>query len=814
LSYSFVDVTKIYKPKVLIAALFVIASSIAHVDAQDHANTDVYRNMLNKYCVACHNETLNTANLMLDKANVNDVSEDPALWEKVVTKLTLRAMPQVGFPVRPTEDEYISILDYLTSELGAIAENNPNPGRPTVHRLNRTEYTNAVRDLLALEIDGSKLLPPDNVDMGFDNIADALSVSPLLMEQYMFAANRISQLAIGPESMRPASETFGIPEEFIQDSQVSDDLPFGSRGGAVIQHYFPLDGEYTIRARLTRNDEGYIRGLREEHIMDFRLDHKRIDVLKIGGEVHGRSGPLFTNNAIVDYAGDPDQIGYEFSADKDLEVRVNVTAGSHVVGVTFLDDFAKKSGIKSPELTLVDLPSYKGGKPAILNLTVTGPFNAKESPDTISRKQIFVCQPENTADEVCPTTILSRLAHLAYRRPVSDKEIDSLLRLYRKGRDEDGFETGIQLALQSVLAGPDFLFRVEQNSADSNAGAVHSVTDIDLASRLSFFLWSSIPDEELLSLAENGRLGEAGVMKQQVQRMIADSRFEGLLDNFGSQWLAIRNLDVAEPQTDIFTTFDGELRSAMKQEMALWFESMIRNDRSILDMLTSDYTYVNQRLAEHYGIEGIYGDNFRKVSLENPMRKGMLGKAGLLTVTSFNNRTSPVVRGSWVLENMFNMAPPPPPADAFQPELQVENTEGKALTMKEAMIAHRQNPVCANCHKMMEPIGLALENFDAIGAYRERYVEADAEVDTSGILFDNTQFNDSIEFQTNLLRHSDRFVETVINKLLTYALGREVEYYDQPEIRKIAENAAKDNYSWSSVILGIIESTPFQYRRL
>jgi len=814
LSYLLVDVTNKPNAKVLIAALFVIVSSITPVGAQDNANTDDYRNMLNKYCVACHNETLNTANLMLDKANVQDVSEDPALWEKVVTKLTLRAMPQVGFPARPSEAEYISILSYLTSELDAIAEKKPDPGRPTVHRLNRTEYTNAVRDLLALDIDGTKFLPPDNVDMGFDNMADALSVSPLLMEQYMYAANRVSQLAVGPESMRPASESYDVPDEYLQDSQTTDDLPFGSRGGTVFQHYFPLDGEYTIRARLTRNDEGYIRGLRNEHLMDFRLDHKRIEVLKIGGEVHGRSGPLFTNNAIVDYAGDPDQIGYEFSADKDLEVRVNVKAGSHTVGVTFLDDFAKRPGVKMPELTITDLPSYKGGKPAILNVTVTGPFNAKESPDTPSRKKIFVCQPQNSSDEACPRRILSGISHLAYRRPVKEEEMQSLIRLYRKGRDQDGFESGIQLALQSILAGPEFLFRIEKDPQDGSAGEAFKISDLDLASRLSFFLWSSIPDEELLSVAESGQLRKPEVMKQQVDRMIADSRFNALLDNFGSQWLAIRNLDIVDPQKAIFTTFDGELRTAMKQELALWFENMVREDQSIKEMLTSDSTFVNQRLAEHYGITGVYGDNFRKLRLENPMRYGMLGKAGLLTITSFSNRTSPVVRGQWVLENMLNMAPPPPPADAFQPELQVKNDQGKALTMKDAMIAHRQNPVCANCHKMMEPIGLALENFDAIGAYRERYVEADADVDTSGILFDNTDFNDSLEFQENLLKHSDRFVETVASKLMTYALGRAVEYYDMPALRKIVKDASEDNYTWSSVILGVIESTSFQYRRL
>jgi hypothetical protein len=548
-------------------------------------------------------------------------------------------------------------------------------------------------------------------------------------------------------------------------------------------------------------------------LLDIRLDHKRLELMKVGGEVHGRSGPMFTGSQNVDFSGDEDQVGYEFSADKDLEIRFVAKAGRRLVGVTFLDDEVKDADFAAPELTVSDISAYKGGDPAVLNVVITGPYEAKGAGDTPSRNRIFTCRPDMNQDEACPHSILTRLAHLAYRRPVTVKETESLMRLYRKGSEHDGFEGGIELALQSILAGPEFLFRIEQDPAGAVAGKAYPVSDIELASRLSFFLWSSIPDDALLAVAEQGKLRDSAVLKQQVLRMMADARFQAVLDNFGSQWLSIRNVDVVAPQAEIFPEFDGELRVAMKQEMKLWFEDMVRADSSVLEMLNSDSTFVNERLARHYGISGIYGDNFRKVALDNPLRHGMLGKAGLLTITSFNNRTSPVVRGNWVLENMFGMAPPPPPADAFEPELKLADNTGKVLTMKESMEAHRTNPVCANCHKMMEPIGLALETFDAIGSYRTRYKEANADVDASGILFDGRPFDDTAGFQKELFKYTDRFVHTVTHKMLTYALGRSVQYYDVPAIRKIVGDAKKENYTWSSLILGIIESKPFQYRR-
>ena len=771
-----------------------------------------WRPLLNQYCVGCHNETLKTANVMLDLADVDQLGKDPALWEKVLTKLTLRAMPPVGMPIRPSEDQYVGFVSYLESGLDQIARQNFNPGRPTIHRLNRTEYANAVRDLLDLQIDGAEFLPVDNVAEGFDNIAEVLAVSPMLMDQYMAVAAQVSRLAIGPVSMLPESKTYDVQDEFLQTERMNEDLPFGSRGGIAFQHYFPVDGEYTIRVRLGRTEDGYIRGLRKKNLLDIRVDQKRIEMITVGGEVHGKSGPLF-HNPIADYAGEADQVGYEFSADKNLMVKVDVTAGMHKVGVAFLKDRVKKPGILTPELGLLDINRYKGGDATVYNVVMTGPYNVKERGETPSRKKIFTCTPASPKDEACPRTILENLAHLAYRRPVAAEEVEGLLMLYRKGRKLEGDEGGIELALQGILAGPDFLFRIEQESPGSKPGEAYPVSDLDLASRLSFFVWSSIPDLELLLLAEKGELRKPGVLKQQVERMMKDPRSEALIKNFGGQWLALRGIDLVDPQVAVFPDFDGELLYAMKKEIELWFAQMFRENLSVSALLTSDYTFVNERLARHYNIPGVHDSRFRQVKLDDPLRRGLLGKAGFLTITSYNNRTSPVVRGKWVLENLLAMAPPPPPADAFQPELKIEDESGKILTMRESMEAHRTNPVCANCHKMMEPIGLALETFDAIGKFRTRYTDADAEVDASGLLFDGSEFRDTLGFQNEFLKYSDRFVDTVTSKLFTYSLGRGIQYYDKPVIREIVKNAATENHTWSSLVLGIVESKPFQYRR-
>ena len=768
-----------------------------------------HRALLKRYCVVCHNETLRTAELMLDKAEVEDVSKEAEVWERVVRKLRAGAMPPVGMP-RPDKPTLDSLITYLETELDRAAAARPNPGRSPDHRLNRAEYTNAIRDLLALEIDGEALLPVDNLGYGFDNIAEVLAVSPLLMERYMLAAGKISRLAIGDLTMGPASETYEVPAEFIQDNRASEDLPFGSRGGIAVRHRFPVDGEYVIKITLHKNVDGYIRGLVKPNMLDVRLDSVRIKLFTIGGERKGRSGPLFSGNQNPEYRGDLDQVGYEFTADEALEARFPAKAGTRLVGVAFLKQHTKPTGILTPRLLLSNLDHYKGGDPAVESVTINGPYNTKGLGDTASRRRIFVCSPASAQDEEpCARKILSTLARRAYRRPVTVEDLQDLLGLYKVGRSEGSFEAGIQIALQSILAGPEFLFRVERDPANVAPDTAYPISDLELASRLSFFLWSSIPDDELLDLAESGQLRDPAVLEQQVGRMLADSRSQALVENFAGQWLQLRTMRQVLPDPVEFPDFDDELREVFQRETELLFESMLRQDRSVLELLNADYTFVNERLARHYGIPNIYGSHFRRVTLDDEGRRGLLGHGSILTVTSYSNRTSPVLRGKWVLENFLGMPPPPPPPDV--PAALEEKKDGKLLTLRQMMEQHRANPVCAACHKLTDPVGFALENFDAIGKWRT--TDANAPIDASGVFYDGSKFQDVVEFRKVLLSHSQQFVRTVTEKLLTYALGRGAEYYDAPTVRKILREGAASDYRWSSLISGIIKSTPFQMRR-
>lgn len=791
-----------------ISFVLLIFSSLVQAQSDNRA-------LVNKYCVSCHNEALKTANLLLDKANIENVSLDPALWERVNLKLTLRAMPPVGMPLRPTEDEYQRLTTYLQTELDDLAAVNLNPGNVTVRRLNRAEYANAIRDLIAMEIDVEELLPPDNIGHGFDNIADVLALSPLLMEQYMFAASKISKLAVGPDNMLPASETIGVSPDFIQKDRMDEDLPLGSRGGVALNHFFPMDGEYRINVKFQRSMEGYIRGLRNQHQLDIRLDHKRLKLFDIGGKRVGASGPLFNESQNPAYAGEAEQTKYEFNADEILEVIFPATAGSHLLGVSFVDYNTKPTGMKKPEMTLLDIGSYKGGEPAVASVTITGPINATGPGITASQKKIFTCRPDSTDEQdQCARNILSELAIQAYRRPVSDTDIKELMDLFQTGRDKNGFKGGVSLALQGILSGPEFLFRIEEDPNNVVPGSIYPISDLELASRLSFFLWNSLPDEELITLAEQGRLRDPETLNAQVSRLLADPRSDTFVNNFSNQWLAVRDMDIIAPHPEIFAEFDNELREAMKIETHMWFSDMVREDQSISELLTSDFTYLNERLARHYGIAGVHGSRFRKVDLkEHEERIGLLGKGSLLTATSYNNRTSPVLRGKWVLENLLNMPPPPPPDDAFQPVLQVESDDGKAMTMKQAMEKHRANPVCASCHKLMDPIGFALENYNAIGAFRTRYEEAGTDVNPEGILFDGSPFGSTSEFRERLVNHSDRMIHTVAEKMLTYALGRGLEYYDQPEVRDIVRKINNQGDTWSSLVHAVVQSRPFQYRK-
>jgi hypothetical protein len=771
-----------------------------------------HRTLLNRYCVTCHNERLRTAELLLDQADVDNVSDSAPVWEKVVRKLRAGQMPPAKMP-RPEGDALASFASYLEAELDRAAETDLNPGRVGIHRLNRAEYSNAIRDLLALEIDGAALLPADDSEYGFDNIARTLSVSPLLMERYMTAARVISRLAVADPEIRPVAETYNLPPLLAQNDRRNEDLPFGSRGGAAIQHYFPLDGEYVVKVALQRNRDGYVRGLRDPHQLDIRLDGERVKLFTVGGKRLGRSSAIFPRNN-RDNRGDPEQVEYEYWGDEELEIRFPAKAGNRVIQVAFLRQTTVPEGIQVPELVFADMGQYKGGDPNVDSVTITGPFNGKETRDVPSRVRIFQCQPASRAEEeVCAHRILSTLARRAYRRPVTEADIEPLMAVYGQG---ENFEAGIEVALQRILVSPKFLFRLVDDPPNVEPDTPYRIGDVDLASRLSFFLWSSIPDDELLDLAERGQLGESAILEQQVRRMLADSRSRALIENFGGQWLYLRNVPSANPDDGSFPDFDDDLREALLTETQLLLQHMLEQDRSVLELLEADYTFLNERLARHYGISGIYGSHFRRVSLSKiPERRGLLGQGSILMVTSYNNRTSPVKRGQWVLKQLLGTPPPAPPPDVANTLEGVEKErkeDGRALTIREQMDLHRSSPRCAGCHSLMDPIGFALENFDAVGRMRSEY-DGGVAVDSSGVFYDGTAFEGPVAFRGLLLNKQEAFVHNLAEKLLTYALGREIEYFDGPAIRKIVRKAADNNYRWSSFILGVVNSIPFQMRR-
>jgi hypothetical protein len=772
------------------------------------------RALLTRYCITCHNEKLRTADLLLDKVDVDHVPDSAPVWEKVILKLRAGQMPPAKMP-RPDKATLGSFVTDLEKELDAAAVAQPNPGRTGLHRLNRAEYTNAIRDLLALAIDGEALLPADDSDFGFDNIAKTLSVSPLLMERYMDAARKISRLAIGNPDLRSAATTYNLPRNLMQEDRRSEDLPFGSRGGAAINHYFPLDGEYTISVSLQRNDDGYIRGLRDPHQLDFRVDRERIKLMTVGGERLGRSSAIFPRNN-RDNRGDPEQLEYEHWADEALQVRFQAKAGSRLVQVAFLKETTMPEGMLMPKLVLGDMGQYKGGEPAVFSVTITGPFNVAGSGETASRQKIFLCHPATAAEEEpCAKKILGTIARRAYRRPVTDRDMQQLMKLYRTGRSERDFEMGIEMALRRIVAGVEFLFRAEHDPVGIAPGTLYPVSDLDLASRLSFFLWSSIPDDELLTLAESGKLHDPAALEKQVRRMLADPKSKALVDNFAGQWLYLRNVASMIPDPREFPDFDADLREAFQKETELFLENSLAQDHGITELLTADYTFVNERLARHYGIPNVYGSHFREVKLDDENRRGLLGQGSILLVTSYGNRTSPVKRGKWVLSQLLGIPPSPPPPNvnvSLEDEAN-EKKDGRALTIREQMEMHRANPVCASCHNLMDPIGFSMENFDAVGKLRQVYAKDKVPVDASAIFYDGTPFQGAIGLREILMGRRDRFVYAVTEKLLTYSLGREVEYFDAPAVRKIVNEADPNDYRWSSVILGIVKSTPFQMRR-
>jgi hypothetical protein len=732
------------------------------------------------------------------------------MWEKVLAKLSTGAMPPAGAP-RPDRETYSSITKYIATSLDRAAAAKPQPGHVALHRLNRAEYANAIRDLLSVNIDVESLLPVDDSGYGFDNIADVLSVSPMLLNRYMAAARKISRLAVGDPGSGPEVQTYDVPVMLTQDHHISDDLPLGSRGGIAIHQNFPAEGDYVIKVRLQRSgnykDED-IMGLTEAHQLEIRLDGARVQEFTIGGK-YADNGGRDDKGSFIRRSSSSEESKYKRTADSALEVRVHSTAGQRLLGVDFL------GGTTEPEAVLQPLTAgfrfinkrIEQVLPNVATVIVEGPYNVRGAGDTPSWQNIFVCHPNDSASELpCARQILTTMAGRGYRRPVTDNDVQPLMKLYRAGRDNGTFETGIMRALEGILVHPEFLFRVERQPADLSAGSTYRISDLELASRLSFFLWSSIPDDELVSVAASGRLQDPAILEGEVRRMLADPRAKALVNNFAGQWLYLRNMRRVTPDPEAFSEFDENLRAAFENETNLFLEENLRSDRSVLNLLDADYTFVNERLARFYGIPNIYGDGFRRVMLTDEKRRGLLGQGSILTVTSYPNRTSPTIRGKWLLENFLGTPPPPPPPDVPSLKEQVAGS-GNVQTMRQRMEEHRKNLACAGCHSRMDPLGFALENFDGIGKWRT--AEGTTHIDASGVLPDGAKFNGPAELRNILLSHPDQFVTTVAAKLLTYALGRGVEYYDGPAVRKIVHEAASSDYQWSSLILGVVKSVPF-----
>lgn len=763
------------------------------------------RGLLNEYCVACHNERLRTAGLTLDTVDVADIGATAETWEKVVGKLRSGAMPPPGRR-RPDSATFDVFVAWLEGELDLAAAADPNPGRPVDHRLNRFEYSNAVRDLLALEIDAESLLPADESDHGFDNIAEVLSMSPTLLGRYMVAARKVSRLAIGDPTLGPAIETFDLSRGLRQNERMSQDLPYGTRGGMGIQHYFPLDGDYVVKIRLGRNfTNSQIRAIRTREEVDVLLDGVRVERFQIGGECVDSDDPNCAGSGIYRTSR------YQLTADEALEVRFPVTAGMHTLGVAFARKSVLTEGPAPPLLPPRHTSStYEAPRMDVDYVRLEGPFNPTGPGDTPSRRRVFVCRPTSPSDEEpCAREILETLAHRAYRRPATQSDVDTLFEFYQIGRTEGDFERGIQEALARLLVSPQFLFRIERDPVEVSPDGIYSISDLELASRLSFFLWSSIPDAQLLEVAARGALRTPGELESQVERMLADPRASALARNFGGQWLFIRNLQAVDPDASSYPEFDDNLRVAFQRETELFLEYQLRENRPLEELLTANYTFANERLGRFYGLNNVYGAHFRRVPLDGTQRAGLLGHGSILTVTSYATRTSPVVRGKFLLDNILGAPPPPPPPNV--PPLEEEAETGQALaSIRERMEAHRQNAACAACHTRMDPLGFALENFDGIGRWRT--MDGDTEIDASGVLPDGTKFTGPEDFRDALLKHREEFVRTVTEKLLTYALGRAVQHYDMPAVRSILRETGSSP-SWSSLVLGIAKSQPFQMRK-
>ncbi len=865
----------------VLAAAWLAAVCLSRVQAQAPqpaapaaAAATAQRAVFKQYCQSCHTEAMRKAGTVpvaFDGEALWDIGANAATWEKVVLKMRADVMPPAGVP-HPDKPARAAFLNWIEGELDRVAAARPNPGRTEpFHRLNRTEYRNAVRDLLALDIDVSSMLPADDSSYGFDNIAGVLKMSPTLMEQYLAAAHRVSSLAVGAVPPAPSIEYYRITDDLQQDSHLAG-LPFGTRGGTEVTHFFPEDGEYEIRVRIARDLNESVPVYAEAQHVEVNIDGVRVGGFTLpgvgaapprqggAGNRGGGAAPARGGGAAPARGGTPPAAPVDGAnqeperpqisqidtglrvtarqreernkADEGWNLRVPIKAGPRSLVVTFTNrtaaiDETTRLPFLRPYPSGVNIPETRLGL-HLRSVEIAGPLTSTGPGDTPSRRRIFSCRPASNVSNVpnasnvpnvpnvpndpnvqCAKRILSTLARRAYRRPVTDADVAPLMAFFDEAPSL-GFEQGIQRAVRRLLVSPEFLLRVERDPAGAKQGVPYRISDIELASRLSFFLWSSIPDDELLTAAERGQLRDPAVLGVQVKRMLADKRSEAFVTNFAGQWLFLRNLQAVIPVQVIFPDFDDTLRQAFRRETELFFDSIVREDRSVLDLLRADYTFLNERLAKHYGIPNVKGSHFRRVSLgPDSARSGILGQGSILTVTSYPDRTSPVVRGKWVLENLLGTPPPPPIPNVG--DLKPTSGDGIVLSMRQRMEQHRRSPVCASCHAMMDPLGLSLENFDAVGRWRT-LGESSASIDASGMFPDGTKFQGAAGLKQMLLQ-SDRFVPTVTEKMMTYALGRGLEHYDAPAVRAIVKNAARDDYRFSSLIAGIVQSPPFTMRR-
>jgi hypothetical protein len=770
-------------PIILLVPTLVFFALATETRAEDR---EPVRAVAERFCISCHDAEEPEGDFDLASILPGKIEEHPEAWEKVVRRLRGRQMPPAG-KKRPDEQTYVSVLSNIETDLDRAAAAKPHPGRTdTLRRLTRTEYQNAVRDLLAVEIDAGALLPADESSHGFDNVTVG-NLSPTLLDRYVSAAQKIARLAVGGAQRVPGGDTIRVRPDVTQEDRV-DGLPVGTRGGTVVHYTFPRDGTYEVQVRLARDRNEMVEGLHEPHEMEVLLDRDRVQTFTVKP---------------------PRDNDYEH-VDTHLKLRFAVKAGPHDLGVTFLKNPSSLvETLRQPYVARFNMHRHPRLTPAVYQVSITGPFEDQGPGDTPSRQRVFVARPKSAGEEeACAKQILSTLMRRAYRRPVGDDDVDRILAFYRDARSDGDFDAGIEAAVSAVLVSRDFLFRVERDPAGVPPGTTYEVGDVDLASRLSFFVWSSIPDKELLAVAERGELHKPEVLSQQARRMLADPRARSLVSNFADQWLHLRNLESITPDGRLFPDFDDNLRQAFRRETELLFEEILREDRSVLDLLKSDHAWLNERLAKHYGIPHVYGIDFRKVALDaDSDRGGLLRQGSILTVTSYATRTSPVIRGKWILDNLLGTPPPPQPPNV--PALP-ENTVSASLPIRERLAAHRANAACASCHKLMDPVGFSLENFDAVGRWRT--TDDGRPVDASGGMPDGSTFNGVAGLEAALQARPEVFVNTLVEKMLTYALGRGIEYYDAPAVRQVLRSGREKNYRFSDLVVGVVTSTPFRMR--